>query len=128
VNTSSVTGTFGFPQRSAYAASKHAMEGFFDSWMLENKNPNIHFTTIAPGRILTNISYHALKNDGSEHKILDEGQAKGIPAEICAERIVKGIQQNKRKVYIVKQERILLFLHRFFPSLFVYLVRKLDLK
>jgi dehydrogenase/reductase SDR family member 7B len=128
VNISSVTGTFGFPQRSAYAASKHAMEGFFESWMLENKSTNIYFTTIAPGRILTNISYNALKSDGTRHEVLDEGQAKGISAQMCAERIIKGIQQNKRKVYIVKQERILLFLHRFFPALFVYLVRKLDLK
>ncbi len=128
VNISSVTGTFGFPQRTAYAASKHAMEGFFESWMLENKQPHIHFTTVAPGRILTNISYNALKNDGSKHQSLDEGQAKGIKAEVCATRIVKAIQKNQRKVYIVKQERILLLLHRFFPGLFVYLVKKLGLK
>jgi dehydrogenase/reductase SDR family member 7B len=128
VNISSVTGTFGFPQRSAYAASKHAMEGFFESWMLENKAPHIHFTTVAPGRILTNISYNALKNDGTKHQVLDEGQAKGIKAEICAKRIIHAIHRNQRKVYIVQQERILLFLHRFFPSLFVYLVKKLGLK
>lgn len=128
VNISSVTGTFGFPQRSAYAASKHAMEGFFESWELENKQPHIHFTIVAPGRILTNISYNALKNDGSKHEVLDEGQAKGIKAEVCARRIVKAVERNSRKVYIVQQERILLFLHRFFPSLFVYLVKKLGLK
>jgi dehydrogenase/reductase SDR family protein 7B len=128
VNISSVTGTFGFPQRSAYAASKHAVEGFFESWMLENKQPNVFFTTVAPGRILTNISYNALKNDGSKHQTLDEGQAKGIKAEVCAAQIVKAINHNQRKVYIVKQERILLLLHRFFPGLFVYLVKKLGLK
>jgi dehydrogenase/reductase SDR family protein 7B len=128
VNISSVTGTFGFPQRSAYAASKHAMEGFFESWQLENKQPHIYFTIVAPGRILTNISYNALKNDGSKHQTLDEGQAKGIKAEVCAKRIVKAVAHDQRKVYIVQQERILLILHRFFPSLFVYLVKKLGLK
>ncbi len=128
VNISSVTGTFGFPQRSAYAASKHAMEGFFESWMLENKQPHIHFTVVAPGRILTNISFNALKNDGTKHQVLDEGQAKGIKAEVCAARIVKAVNRNQRKVYIVQQERILLFLHRFFPAVFVSLVKKLGLK
>lgn len=128
VNISSVTGTFGFPQRSAYAASKHAMEGFFESWMLENKQPHIHFTVVAPGRILTNISFNALKNDGTKHQVLDEGQAKGIKAEVCAARIVKAVNRNQRKVYIVQQERILLFLHRFFPTVFVSLVKKLGLK
>jgi short-subunit dehydrogenase len=128
VNISSVTGTFGFPQRSAYAASKHAMEGFFESWMLENKQPHIHFTIVAPGRILTNISYNALKNDGTKHQVLDEGQAKGMKAEDCAARIIRAVGRDRRRVYIVQQERILLFLHRFFPSLFVYLVKKLGLK
>lgn len=128
VNISSVTGTFGFPQRSAYAASKHALVGFFESWMLENKHPQINFTTVSPGRILTNISYNALKSDGSKHELLDEGQAKGISAEACAILIVKAIVNGKRHVYIVKQERILLFLYRYFPSIFVYLVKKLELK
>lgn len=128
VNISSVTGTFGFPQRSAYAASKHAMEGFFQSWMLENDVRHVHFTTVAPGRINTNISVHALTSDGSTHQQIDEGQAKGISAQVCASQITKAIRHNKAKVYIVKQERILLLLNRFFPSFFVYLVKKLGLK
>jgi dehydrogenase/reductase SDR family protein 7B len=128
VLTSSVTGTFGFPQRSAYAASKHAIEGFFESWLLENRHPNIHFTTVAPGRILTNISYSALRHDGSAHKQLDEGQAKGIKAEDCAARIITAVQKDKRKIYIVKNERVLLFLHRFFPSLFVWTVKRFNLQ
>jgi dehydrogenase/reductase SDR family protein 7B len=128
VNISSVAGIFGFPQRSAYSASKHALAGFFESWMLENKQPQINFTAVFPGRILTNISYNALKSDGSKHELLDEGQAKGISAEACAAQIIKATAQCKQKVYIVNQERILLFLYRFFPSVFVYLVKKLDLK
>lgn len=128
VSISSVTGTFGFPQRSAYAASKHAVEGFFESWMLENKHPQVYFTTVAPGRILTNISYSALRHDGSAHKQLDEGQAKGIKAEACAARIINAIQTDKRKIYIVKSERVLLFLHRYFPSLFIWTVKRFNLQ
>jgi short-subunit dehydrogenase len=128
VNISSLIGTFGFPQRSAYAASKHAMEGFFESWMLENKEKHIHFTTIAPGRIFTNISFSALKSDGSPYQTLDEGQARGIRADVCAAKIIKAIKTDRRKMYILQQEHILLFFYRFFPSIFVYLIKKLGLK
>ncbi len=125
---SSLTGTFGFPLRSAYAASKHAIEGFFESWMLENKHGNINFTIIAPGRIFTNISYTALKADGNTQNTLDDGQKNGISAEVCSKRIISAIIKLKRKLYIVKNERVLLIANRYFPSLFIFLVKKLNLK
>lgn len=125
---SSVVGSFGFPQRSAYAASKHALEGFFESWMLENKRKNIFFTTISPGRIYTNISYSALKADGSQHLEMDAGQANGIKPEFCAKKVIKAIVRNKRKVYVAEQEMILVFLRKYIPWLFFRLVKKLNLK
>jgi dehydrogenase/reductase SDR family protein 7B len=124
---SSVVGTFGFPQRSAYSASKHALEGFFESWMLENKKTNIHFTTVSPGRIKTNISMNALKSDGSSHAVMDEGQSKGIAANVCAEKIVNGLIANKRKIYIAKGELVLVFLRKYLPFLYFFLVKKLKL-
>ena len=124
---SSVVGTFGFPQRSAYAASKHALEGFFESWMIENKRENIHFTTIAPGRVYTNISYAALTADGSIHKQMDKGQINGIKAEVCAQKIIHAILKNKRKVYIVQYEMILIILRKCLPYIYFQLVKKLKL-
>jgi dehydrogenase/reductase SDR family protein 7B len=128
VNISSVTGTFGFPQRSAYAASKHAMEGFFESWMLENKQPHIHFTIVAPGRILTNISFNALKNDGTKHQVLDEGQAKGIKAEVCAARIAAGHKAQQTKgIYCAARKNIIVFTPLFSCS-FCFFGEKIRLK
>ncbi len=124
---SSVVGTFGFPQRSAYSASKHALEGFFESWALENKRTNIHFTTVSPGRIKTNISLSALKADGSAHQVMDQGQLKGIPVEVCVGKIVKGIQKNRRKIYIVQGEIVLITLRKVIPPLYFWLVKKLKL-
>jgi len=123
---SSVVGSFGFPQRSAYAASKHALEGFFESWMIENKRRNVHFTVVSPGRINTNISYAALTADGTPHQKLDSGQANGISPEVCAKKIISGILQDKRKVYIAQQEMILIFLRNYFPYLFFRIAKKLN--
>ena len=39
--TSSISGRFGFPLRSAYSASKQALHGFFETLYLENKKFNI---------------------------------------------------------------------------------------
>ncbi len=124
---SSVAGSFGFPLRSAYSASKHALEGFFESWLLENENPKIRFTTVSPGRIRTNISYSALKSDGTAHQQLDKGQEKGISAEICAQKIVNGIAHNRRKVYIAHQEMVLVALRKLVPPFFFGLVKKMKL-
>jgi short-subunit dehydrogenase len=122
-----VVGTFGFPQRSAYSASKHALEGFFESWMLENKRDNIFFTTVSPGRIQTDISSSALKADGTPHQKMDDGQLNGIPAAVCAAKIINGIQKDKRKVYVVQKEMVLIVLRKLLPSLFFKLVVKLKL-
>jgi len=124
---SSVVGTFGFPQRSAYSASKHALEGFFESWMLENKRENIHFTIVSPGRIQTNISLAALKADGSSHQVMDEGQLKGIPVAVCAQKIINGVKKDKRKVYVIQNEMVLIVCRKVFPPLYFWLVKKLKL-
>ena len=124
---SSVVGTFGLPQRSAYSASKHALEGFFESWMLENKHPQVFFTTVSPGRIKTNISFSALKSDGTPHATMDEGQAKGISAEVCAQKIIEGVLRNKRKIYVAKGELVLVILRKYLPFIYFRLVKKLKL-
>jgi dehydrogenase/reductase SDR family member 7B len=123
---SSVVGTFGFPLRSAYSASKHALEGFFESWMLENKQPNISFTTIAPGRIKTNISRAALTADGSSHQQMDPGLERGISAESCARKIIDGIVGNKRKVYVAQNEMVLIALRKCFPYLYFKIAKKIN--
>lgn len=126
VLVSSVTGSFGFSRRSAYAASKHALEGFFESWMIENNKPNIFFTTVAPGRIFTNISRSALQADGSAYGQMEKGLEKGITAEVCAEKIIKGIHRDKRKIYVAQNEMVLVILRKFLPFLFFRIAKKLN--
>ena len=46
--TTSISGLFGFPLRSAYCASKHALFGFYESMELEY--PNIKVTFLIPHR------------------------------------------------------------------------------
>ncbi len=124
--TSSITGKFGFPLRSAYAASKHAAQGFFETLGIELSGKNIHVTVAMPGRVQTNISVHALTKDGTPHGEMDPGQASGIPAELCARKYLDAIHKRKREVLIGGRELMMVHIRRFLPRLFFRLARKID--
>jgi dehydrogenase/reductase SDR family member 7B len=116
--TSSISGRFGFPLRSAYSASKQAIHGFFESLYLENKNNNIRASVIIPGRVKTKISFRALDARGKEHGKMDAGQEGGITPGRAAEQIVRGIIRNKREILVGSSELILLHIRRYLPFLF----------
>ena len=123
--TSSVTGKFGFPLRSTYAATKHALHGYFESLGIEYKNQGIRVTLVCPGRIHTDVSKNALMASGEPSGVMDPGQAQGMPAEKCARLFVRGIERNKREVYIGK-ERILIYLRRFAPALYFWIAGRVS--
>jgi short-subunit dehydrogenase len=116
--TSSITGRFGFPLRSAYSASKQALHGFFETLYLENKNNGIRTSVIIPGRVRTNISLNALDKDGKEYGRMDDGQANGIPPALAARIIIRGIRRNRREILVGRGELVLLYIRRIWPWLF----------
>jgi short-subunit dehydrogenase len=126
VAVSSVTGKFGTPYRSGYAASKHALHGFFDSLRAElwKQCPTISVTLICPGFIHTPITLAAVTGDGSPLGKMDEGQYKGMPADQCAVKIARAIERRKNEVYIGGREVLGVYLKRWFPNLFARIIRK----
>ena len=125
VATSSISGKFGFPLRSAYAASKHALHGFFETVRLENIPQNINVTIVCPGRVKTNISFNALSADGKPHGKMDDGQNEGISPEKCASQILKAIRKNKKEVLIGGKELLMVYFKRFAPFIFNKIVTKI---
>jgi dehydrogenase/reductase SDR family protein 7B len=116
--SSSITGLFGFPLRSAYAASKHAVSGFFETLGIEMRSGNIFVTVAYPGRVRTEISKHSLRKDGSTWDRMDEGLDRGISVKRCARRYLRAIYRKKRTVYIGGFELIMPYLKRYCPPLF----------
>jgi len=123
--TSSISGKFGFPLRSAYSAAKHALHGFFETLRSEVYNHNIKVLIAFPGRVQTNISLHALTKDGTAHGEMDKGQAGGITSEKCAKQYLKAIEKDKKEVLIGSVELLMVYIHKFFPNLFYKLARKI---
>ncbi len=123
VNTS-ISGVFGFPLRSAYAASKRALFGFFESLDLEYDNINVTF--LIPGRINTEISKSALLGDGKPYAKMDDGQATGMDVTKCAKIAVKAIRKKKKKKLIGGKELLMVHFYKFIPPLFYKLAKKVS--
>lgn len=124
--TSSISGKFGFPLRSAYASSKFALYGFFETVHAEYYDDNIRVVMVCPGRIKTNISYNALEADGHKHAKMDEGQNSGMSTEKAAKKIVRAINKRKPEVLVGGKELIMVYIKRFMPGLARRLVRKVS--
>jgi dehydrogenase/reductase SDR family member 7B len=124
VATSSISGKFGFPLRSAYCASKHALHGFYEAIYTELYKENIKVTIAVPGRVQTNISLSAITKDGSAHGVMDHGQNEGISAEKCARKIIKAMKRGKVEVVTGGKEIIMVYLKRYIPALFYFLAKR----
>jgi short-subunit dehydrogenase len=124
VVVSSLVGKFATPLRSSYAASKHALHGFFDSLRAEQWKENLKVTIVCPGFIKTDITYHALTGDGTPQNKMDDAQKNGMPADVFARRMVKAMISEKQEVYIGGKETYAVYLKRFFPALLSRVIRK----
>jgi short-subunit dehydrogenase len=121
---SSISGKFGFYLRSAYAASKHALHGFFDSLRMEVWKQGLEVMIVCPGKIRTNISVNALTADGSTHGLMDPGQEAGRSPEDLAEKIIRGLERGQEELYFGGPEMKAIWIRQYFPKLFSRLIRK----
>jgi dehydrogenase/reductase SDR family member 7B len=128
VAISSISGKFGFPLRASYAATKHAIFGFFETLGLEHVNDNIKTTIVCPGKIRTNISLRALNSKGESTNEMDPSLRDGMPADICAQKTIRAIKRNKREVLIGRKELLLVYIHKYLPWLFWKITPKIDPK
>lgn len=123
---SSLSGLFGFPQRSMYCAAKHALHGFFETLRLEHHKDNINVLMVCPGRVKTNFSFGALTADGGVHGKMDKGQANGVSVEYCAAQIDKAVRKNKKQILVGGKELLMAYFKRFTPWLFYRIAVKID--
>ncbi|WNJ20806.1 SDR family oxidoreductase [Pontibacter sp. G13] len=126
VAISSITGKFGFPLRSAYSASKHAIHGFFETVLLEMKPFGVRVTIVNPGRVRTPISLSAIKADGTAQGTMDAGLDAGITPESCAQQILKAVRKNRAEVNIGGKELLMVYLKRWVPGLFRRIASNID--
>ena len=121
---SSISGKFGYYLRSGYAASKHALHGFYDSLRLELFKDNIFITLVCPGKIKTDISLNAINELGDRFNKMDVAQENGMDVNRCAKEILEAINLKKHEVYIGNREIFAVWIKRFFPKILFRILLK----
>lgn len=122
VAISSVMGKLGFPGRSSYSASKHALHGYFESLRIEELRNNINVHMICPGYIKTNVSKNAITQTGVSHNKMDEGQEKGMDPNIAARKILNSIRNNRFETFFGGMELAAVTIKRLLPAVFYKLI------
>ncbi|GJQ69692.1 hypothetical protein Trydic_g22264 [Trypoxylus dichotomus] len=100
LQVSSIQGLIGIPYRSAYAASKHALQAFSDCLRAEVAEHNIHVTVVSPGYIKTQLSLNAVTASGAAYGQMDKATEQGQSPSDIAEEIVKAVVQKKKELEV----------------------------
>lgn len=124
VSISSVQGRFAVPYRSAYAASKHALQTFYDSLRAELFGKNIAVTVISPGYIQTNLSVNAVKADGTTYGQMDSTTAKGYTTPYVAEEILRSmVNRQQERIIAPLVPKVMIILRTLLPSVFHFAMK-----
>ena len=120
---SSLSGVYGAPRVSAYAASKHALHGFFESLRAEIHGSGVGVTIVVPGFIRTPIAERALTGDGTPYVRPLGVHERGMDPDACAKKIVRGVAAGRPEILVGGSEISTVYLHRLFPRLLARVVR-----
>ena len=124
VGISSLTGKTGVPTRSGYAASKHAMAGFFDTLRIELADYGVSVTMIYPGFVATEVRQRAFAMDGKPLGISPVREDKVMTVDTCARLIVKAAAQRKRELVMTLRGKLGMWLKLIAPGLVDRIARK----
>ncbi|MDH5776024.1 MAG: SDR family oxidoreductase [Nitrospirota bacterium] len=98
VAISSVTSFTGIPSHAIYSASKHAMNGFFESLRIELDGTGVSVTIVAPDFVQTEIFERSLGADGHTLGLHLRGYDSFLRSEACAAIIIQAMARRKRLV------------------------------
>jgi short-subunit dehydrogenase len=106
VGVASIAGLTGVPERTGYAASKHALIGFCDSLRIELAGSGVDVTVIAPDFVVSQIHKRAAGADGRPLGQTPMQESRIMTAEECAARIVRAIERRERLVVMSLRGRV----------------------
>lgn len=117
VGISSIAGYKGLPARTAYSASKFAMQGFLESLRIENLKKGLHVLIACPGFTASNIRNAALSKDGTIQSESPRNEQAMMTAEEVAEKIYQAVLNRQNSLVMTINGKLTVFLNKFFPRL-----------
>jgi NAD(P)-dependent dehydrogenase (short-subunit alcohol dehydrogenase family) len=121
---SSVAGYAPLLGRTGYAASKHALHGFFDTLRTEVEALGVGVTLVCPSFIATGIGRAALSGQGgsaTSARITAGGESS--PDDI-AQRIVDALAQGRSLLLPDRTSRLAWWVHKFAPGFYARTMKR----
>jgi short-subunit dehydrogenase len=106
VAVASVAGLTGVPERTGYAASKHAMVGFFESLRIELRGSGVDVTIVAPDFVKSELHKGALGADGRPLRVSPMDEPRIMTSEQCARLIVRAMGRRQRLLITSRRGRL----------------------
>lgn len=105
VAVASVAARTGIPTRTGYAASKHAMVGFFESLRIEVEDEGVSVTIAFPDFVASGMHTRSLGPDGRPlgHNPLQVDKL--MSSETCAQLILDGAATRQRQIVMSTRSR-----------------------
>ena len=112
-------GRVALPFRTSYAASKHALHGFFEALRAEVSDRGVQVTMVEPSYVRTALSHRAVRGNGEAHGSQDATTQKGMEASYVAETVVDAVAEGRTEVILATlYERSGAVCRALLPSLF----------
>ncbi len=125
VAISSLLGHYGTANLAVYAASKHAVLGYFESLREEVKTNGLHVLLVSPGFVNTNVTLNSLTGTGEKNNQNSVAQEQGMLPEKMAQKLIDAINSNKKYFYPGGKEMLAIPLKRIMPNFFYWLYGKM---
>ena len=115
---SSVAGFAPLFHRTAYAGSKHALEGFFKSLRAEEEVHGVHVAIAAPSFVATNIG----RPEAAQKGMVRPGSATDgmdyMSPQDAAREILRGLQREKAFIPVGRVARLASLINRIAPAFY----------
>jgi short-subunit dehydrogenase len=117
VAVASIAGLTGVPERTAYAASKHALVGFCESLRIELRGSGVDLTLVAPDFVASEIHRRALGAHGRPLGDSPMQEERIMSAAECAALIVAAMRRRRRLLITSARGRLVRFGRLIAPAL-----------
>ena len=124
IAVSSVQGWRSLPTRSAYAASKFAMQGFFEVIRTEVAHKGISVLVACPGNTQSNVRRRQFEPNGQWTPEMHARETKMMSATKAAHAIYRAACRKKRDLILTREGRQIVWLNKLFPSVADQLVTR----
>lgn len=121
---SSVAGFAPLHRRSAYSASKHALEGFFRTLASEERPHGVRVHIAAPSFVATNIGKPERRSGGIARPGSATDGVDYMDADRAAGVILDGVRRGRKMIPVGRVARMAWWINRLAPGLYVRLMER----